>query len=42
MAKDPDFKPNTFDDVFKVWASKGLISFDLIKSNLWRQRDGDI
>ncbi len=27
IARDPDFKPNTFDDVFKVWASKGLKRF---------------
>ncbi len=23
IARDSDFKLNTFDDVFKVWASKG-------------------
>ncbi len=26
-AEDPDFKPNTFDDILKAWADKGLISF---------------
>lgn len=30
IARDPDFKPNTFDDVFKVWANKGLKRFDQI------------